>query len=133
MVLIEPKIDETTGTLNISIPVKEKGEAPLVISTPLNPTPAELADYELVTNITIWESKVHLLPNCFLSLFLTRIYIQVDGYAVSKEADVALSLYFGKPVRLVRKGPLRRESGPHPTSGPTRYAKDEASVNMQDL
>ncbi|KZP07271.1 hypothetical protein FIBSPDRAFT_875668 [Athelia psychrophila] len=114
MVLIEPKIDETTGTLNISIPVKEKGEAPLVISTPLNPTPAELADYELVTNITIWESKV-------------------DGYAVSKEADVALSLYFGKPVRLVRKGPLRRESGPHPTSGPTRYAKDEASVNMQDF
>ena len=59
--------------------------------------------------------------------------VQTDGYAVSKEADDALSSYFDKPVRLVRKGPTLRPSGTHDPSGPTAYPRAEASVNMQDL
>lgn len=35
---------------------------------------------------------------------------KVDGYAVSKAADEALSSFFGKSVRLVRKGPTVRPS-----------------------
>jgi hypothetical protein len=58
---------------------------------------------------------------------------QTDGYAVSKEADDALSRYFDKPIRLVRKGPTMRPSGPHDPCSPTVYPRAEASVNMQDL
>ncbi|KAF7964480.1 hypothetical protein HWV62_7114, partial [Athelia sp. TMB] len=55
MVLIEPTIDYAAGMLNINIPTE--GEGDLVISTPLNPTPAELSDCELVADITIWGAK----------------------------------------------------------------------------
>lgn len=44
-----------------------------------------------------------------MSFHFFRVH-KVNGYAVSKEADEALSEFFGKSVRLVRKGPSVRPS-----------------------
>lgn len=114
------------------MPSPDKGGADTTISTPLDPTPDQLADYELIGDITIWIHKVNSTYET-APVNLTYNRAQIDGYAVSKQADEALSRYLGKPVRLVRKGPTLRPSGPHDPAGPLEYAREEASVNMQDL
>lgn len=72
MVLIDPSVDQDRGVLRIEIPLTEKGKGTVVVETPLEPTEEQLRDMELVRGITIWKSEV-------------------DGYAVSKAADEALT------------------------------------------
>lgn len=91
MVTIVPKMDLTNNVLSIDIPLHEKGKGLVVVKTPLDPTEEQVAKMELVQGIEIWGVKT-------------------DGYAVSEDADVALSTFFGKQVRLVRKGPSIRAS-----------------------
>jgi uncharacterized protein len=107
MVLIEPRINEETNTLEVSIPLTHKGKGTATVSTPLEPTEEQLSSMELVKDITIWIHKV-------------------DGYAVSQEADEALSEFFGKDVRLVRKGPSERPSGPDDS-------RPNPTLNYQDF
>jgi hypothetical protein len=135
MVIIEPRVDKEAGLLHIKIPMHEKGEPDITVTTSLDPTPDQLASFELVQDITIWGFQVHFdaIFNTELSKIIFLFVFQTDGYAVSKEADDALSHYFDKPVRLVRKGPTMRPSGPHDPCGPTVYQRSEASLNMQDL
>lgn len=57
---------------------------------PLNPSDEFLANCPVLTGIEIWKDK------------------DQDGYAVSAEADEALTRFFGRAVRLVRKGPTPR-------------------------
>lgn len=105
MVLIVPRIDEERRLLCVDVPQPEGGVH--TVETPLDPSEAELSQMDLVRGITIW---VHT----------------VDGYAVSPRADALLSAYFGKAVRLVRKGPTPRPSGPD-DHRPT------ATLNFQDF
>ncbi|CAO1623936.1 unnamed protein product [Parajaminaea phylloscopi] len=93
MVLIEPQMDFDEGVLRINVPLTAQGKGVVTIVTPLEPAKADLEACELITGITLWKSIV-------------------DGYAVSSDADRVLSEFFGRPVRLVRKGPLARQSGP---------------------
>lgn len=72
MVLITPHVDLERGILRIDVPLTEKGKGIVTVETPLEPRPDQLAQMELVEDVTIWIHKV-------------------DGYAVSKEADDALS------------------------------------------
>lgn len=91
MVTIVPKMDLTNNELSIEIPLRERGKGTAVVKTPLDPSKDEVDKMELVQGIEIWGSIT-------------------DGYAVSKEADEVLSVFFGKQVRLVRKGPAVRAS-----------------------
>ena len=122
MVLITPVLDEAANELSITIPLSKKGgKADVTIKTPLNPTEDFLTSCELVEDITIWNST------------------DQAGYAVNEKADTALSEYFGKPVRLVRKGPTPRPSGPeikdvlesHESS--VRREWKESTVRFQDF
>jgi hypothetical protein len=103
LVLIEPRI--SGSNLAIHIPNREE---PVLV--PINPTPEQLAKYELVDGVTIWEDTT-------------------DAYAVSEEADEALTEYFQKPARLVMKGPERRDSQPTPDMNPLDY--EDTSLNFQ--
>jgi uncharacterized protein YcbX len=103
LVLIEPRISGS----NLAIHIPRRTEPVLV---PLNPTAEQLATYELVEGITIWEDTT-------------------DAYAVSEEADQALTEYFQKPARLVMKGPERRQSQPTPDMDPLDY--EDTSLNFQ--
>jgi hypothetical protein len=98
MVTIRPHMDLVNKVLDIHIPLNEQGKGTVTVRTPLDPSEAELDDMEIVSDITIWGENA-------------------DGYAVSKEADDALSTFFGKPVRLVRKGPGLRNAGPDDPRG----------------
>ncbi|KAL9940065.1 hypothetical protein V8E36_000770 [Tilletia maclaganii] len=111
MVTITPKIDIASNTLEIVIPLQDKGKGNVTVSTPLDPSADFLADKELIQGVKLWASEV-------------------DGYAVSKEADDALSLFFGKDVRLIRKGPSIRPSGPDKPVGPHEGAW---STSYQDF
>ncbi|PWZ01036.1 hypothetical protein BCV70DRAFT_199395 [Testicularia cyperi] len=112
MVLIHPKIDREARILHIQIPQSETGVAACTVDVALDPTDVDLQQCELVEEITIWGQTV-------------------NGYAVSSEADEKLSAYFGKPVRLVRKGPSPRPSGDTEPAGPKEW--DEATVRYQDF
>lgn len=72
MLLIHPHIDFARGALRIDVPLTEKGKGTISVETPLEPTEEQLSKMELVEGIKIWISEV-------------------NGYAVSKEADEALS------------------------------------------
>lgn len=76
MVLIEPHMDQDANELRIKIPLREKGKGDVTVTTPLVPTEEQLGKMELIEDITIWMHKV-------------------DGYAVSPEADEALSQVSG--------------------------------------
>lgn len=92
IVLIRPSLHPETNELKIRIPFSkapDEKEA-TVVSTPLNPSAEFLNSCEILSGITIWAHS------------------QQDGYAVSKEADDALTRFFGRDVRLVRKGPTPR-------------------------
>ncbi|CAO1620134.1 unnamed protein product [Sympodiomycopsis kandeliae] len=104
MVLIHPEMDQDSNILRITLPFDEEK---VTVEIPLEPTQEELDQYELLEGIQIWAHTV-------------------DGYAVSQEADTALSRFFGKPVRLVRKGPSERPSGPDDL-------RENATVNFQDF
>lgn len=91
MVTIAPRMDIAKNTLEITVPLHENGKGSIVVKTPLDPSKEQLSKMEVVQDITIWGQ-------------------QVDGYAVSNEADEALSQFFGRPVRLVRKGPSLRNA-----------------------
>ncbi|EPQ31731.1 uncharacterized protein PFL1_01064 [Pseudozyma flocculosa PF-1] len=112
MVLIHPRIDTERNILSIEIPPTETGAPGATIETTLEPTQQWLDQCELIDDITIWVHKV-------------------NGYAVSQEADEKLSAYFGKPVRLVRKGPSPRPSGPTDVNGPKEW--QESTVRYQDF
>ncbi|PWN24926.1 hypothetical protein BDZ90DRAFT_256150 [Jaminaea rosea] len=107
MLLIHPHIDFARGVLRIDVPLTEKGKGTISVETPLEPTEEQLSKMELVEGIKIWISEV-------------------DGYAVSKEADEALSEFFGRSVRLVRKGPTKRASGPDDR-------RNDPTLNFQDF
>lgn len=61
-----------------------------------------------------------------LALQLTRGFL-ADGYAVSTEADEALSRFMGNPVRLVRKGPKARPGGSDDPRG------EDSKTTFQDF
>jgi uncharacterized protein YcbX len=109
MVTIVPKMDLANNLLSIEVPFHEKGKGSVTVTTPLDPSEEDLQKMELVENITIW------------------VHNFVDGYAVSKEADEALTKFFGKEVRLVRKGPTVRPSGPDDPRG------DSSAMHFQDF
>ncbi|KAE8240089.1 hypothetical protein A4X13_0g7943 [Tilletia indica] len=111
MVTITPKIDLTNNRLDIVIPLEDKGKGEVTISTALDPAPESLEGKELIKDVKLWGH-------------------QVDGYAVSLEANEALSLFFGKPVRLIRKGPSLRPSGPDQPVGPH---EGSWATNYQDF
>lgn len=112
MVLIHPKILSEKNKLAIEIPQSETGVPACTVEVGLQPTKEETDSYEIVERIFIWGAYV-------------------DGYAVSKEADEKLSAYFGKQVRLVRKGPSPRESGPTNPDGKVEW--DDAVLRYQDF
>lgn len=107
MILITPHIDLQKKVLRIEIPLTEKGKGMAVVETPLEPTEDQRQSMELIEGITIWKSTV-------------------DGWAVSPDADKALSEFFGRPVRLVRKGPRERQSGPDDR-------RKQPTLNFQDF
>ncbi|KAK0526537.1 hypothetical protein OC835_005257 [Tilletia horrida] len=111
MVTITPTIDLADNRLDIAIPLHDKGKGLVTISTELDPSPEILKTKPLIEGVKLWAD-------------------QVDGYAVSPEADEALSLFFDKPVRLIRKGPSRRPSGPDQPIGPH---EGDWSTNYQDF
>ncbi|SPC61157.1 uncharacterized protein UHOD_01487 [Ustilago sp. UG-2017b] len=112
MVLIHPKIQHESNTLSIEIPQSETGMPASKVEVALQPSEEEVKGYEVVEGIYIWG-------------------VYVDGYAVSKEADEKLSVYFGKEVRLVRKGPSARESGPTDPDGKVEWK--DAVLRYQDF
>lgn len=112
MVLIHPKIQSEKNKLCIEIPQSETGTPASTVEVSLQPDAKEVEGYEVVDGIFIWGAYV-------------------DGYAVSKEADEKLSAYFGKQVRLVRKGPSPRESGPTNPDGKVEW--DDAVLRYQDF
>lgn len=112
MVLIHPVVDHEAAELVINIPQSETGVPAATVRVSLDPSQEELDKCELIEGITIWASNV-------------------NGYAVSDQADQLLSKYFGKSVRLVRKGPSARPSGPTDPSGPKEWT--EATVRYQDF
>ncbi|PWN46829.1 hypothetical protein IE53DRAFT_391017 [Violaceomyces palustris] len=112
MVLIHPKMDLENNKLIIDVPLNHNGKGTVSVHTPLEPSQKEIEQFELIDDITIWIHKV-------------------NGYAVSPQADQVLSEFFGKPVRLVRKGPSRRPSGPLDPEGPKEWT--ENSVRYQDF
>ena len=59
MVIIEPRIDQAAGELHIKIPMQTKGEPDITVTVLLDPSPKELATYELVQDITIWGAQVN--------------------------------------------------------------------------
>ncbi|CAD6901179.1 unnamed protein product [Tilletia controversa] len=111
MVTITPKVDLANNRLDIAIPLEHKGRGLVTVSTELDPTPEVLAGKELVKDVKLWGH-------------------QVDGYIVSPEANEALSLFFDKPVRLIRKGPSLRPSGPDQPVGPR---EGSWATNYQDF
>ncbi|KAJ9477748.1 putative SET3 histone deacetylase complex component Snt1p [Pseudozyma hubeiensis] len=112
MVLIHPRIVHESNKLVIEIPQSETGIAASTVEVSLQPSKEDLEKYEVVDGIFIWGSYV-------------------DGYAVSREADEKLSAYFGKEVRLVRKGPSPRESGPTKPDGSVEWK--DAILRYQDF
>ncbi|SNX82364.1 uncharacterized protein MEPE_01070 [Melanopsichium pennsylvanicum] len=112
MVLIHPKINHDTNKLSIEIPQSETGTPASTVEVALQPNEEDVKQFEVVDGIFIWGAYV-------------------DGYAVSKEADEKLSAYFGKQVRLVRKGPSPRESGPTNPDGKVEW--DDAVLRYQDF
>ncbi|EST06403.1 MOSC, N-terminal beta barrel [Kalmanozyma brasiliensis GHG001] len=112
MVLIHPRIKHDANKLSIEIPQSETGVAASTVEVSLQPSEDEVKTYEVVDGIFIWGAYV-------------------DGYAVSKEADEKLSAYFGKSVRLVRKGPSPRESGPTNPDGKVEW--NDAVLRYQDF
>lgn len=112
MVLIHPKIEHDANKLTIEIPQSETGVPAATVQVSLQPSKEEIESFEVVDGIFIWGAYV-------------------DGYAVSKEADEKLSAYFGKAVRLVRKGPSPRESGPTKPDGTVEW--DDAVLRYQDF
>jgi len=59
MVIIEPRVDKEAGLLHIKIPMHGKGEPDITVTTPLDPSPDQLASFELVQDITIWGFQVN--------------------------------------------------------------------------
>jgi hypothetical protein len=59
MVIIEPRVDKEAGLLYIKIPMHWKGEPDVTVTTSLDPTPDQLASFELVRDITIWGFQVN--------------------------------------------------------------------------
>ncbi|PWN43392.1 hypothetical protein IE81DRAFT_322458 [Ceraceosorus guamensis] len=111
IVRIKPMIDSQRGVLVIEVPASKDVEADAESTTlevPLDPSNEELSRAELVSDVEIWG---------FLA----------DGYAVSKEADDALTKFMGKPVRLVRKGPKVRPGGLDDPRG------EESKTSFQDF
>lgn len=108
MVIIDPRMDLANNILEITIPLKERGKDDKIVKTPLQPSETELAKMEIVKGIIIWGEEV-------------------DGYAVSEEADQALSLFFDKSVQLVRKGPSIRNAGPDDPR------KEKSMMHFQDF
>ena len=133
VVLIEPRVDHKARLLHIRVPMHRQEEPDVTVTVPLEYTPDQLACLELVEDITIARVKVNLRSQIEQGEWHHQsISLQIDGYAVSEEADEVLLLFFDKPVRLIRKGRTRRPSGPYDLAGPTAYPKEEASINMQD-
>lgn len=112
MVLIHPKIHSERNVLEINIPQSETGTPASTVEVSLQPSQEEIEKFEVLEGIFIWGAYV-------------------DGYAVSKEADEKLSAYFGKQVRLVRKGPSPRESGPTDPDGKVEWS--DAVLRYQDF
>ncbi|MCO5585537.1 hypothetical protein L7F22_039470 [Adiantum nelumboides] len=108
MVVISPKMDLANNTLEIRIPLKDENKDDLIVETPLDPSKSELSKMEIIKGIIIWGEEA-------------------DGYAVSKEADDALSLFFERPVQLVRKGPSLRNAGPDDPR------KEKSVMHFQDF
>ncbi|KAN0061575.1 hypothetical protein ACQY0O_006422 [Thecaphora frezii] len=145
MVLIHPRIDRQDNVLAIEIPANDAGAAAATVEIPLDPTQQQLEQCELIDDITIWYVTLQLAEYrrttgsaCFFPLKIAfapcRSFCRgdkVNGYAVSKEADEKLSAYFGKPVRLVRKGPSTRSLGPLDPEGPKEW--EETTVRYQDF
>ncbi|SPO22715.1 uncharacterized protein UTRI_01393 [Ustilago trichophora] len=112
MVLIHPQIDTGANKLRIEIPQSETGTPASTVEVSLQPDQKEVEGFEVIDGIFIWGAYV-------------------DGYAVSKEADEKLSAYFGKQVRLVRKGPSPRDSGPTNPDGKVEW--EDAVLRYQDF
>lgn len=112
MVLIHPRIQAERNVLSIEIPQSETGTPASTVEVSLQPSEEDVKAFEVVEGIFIWGAYV-------------------DGYAVSKEADEKLSAYFGKQVRLVRKGPSARESGPTNPDGKVEW--NDAVLRYQDF
>ncbi|PWN36122.1 uncharacterized protein FA14DRAFT_164653 [Meira miltonrushii] len=106
MVVISPRMDLANNSLEITIPLPEKGD--VLVKTPLDPSKEQLSEMEIVKGIIIWGEEA-------------------DGYAVSKEADEALSQFFERPVQLVRKGPGLRNAGPDDPR------KEKSVMHFQDF
>jgi hypothetical protein len=60
MVIIEPQVDREAGILRIRIPMHDKGQPDVTVTTPLDPTAEQLSTYELVQEITIWGVQVKI-------------------------------------------------------------------------
>lgn len=58
MVTIKPQVDSKAGLLRIEIPMGHKDQSDITVETPLDPTPEQLATYELIDGIEIWGVKV---------------------------------------------------------------------------
>jgi hypothetical protein len=58
MVIIDPRVDQRTGLLHIKIPAQRHDELGVTVTTPLDPSPDQLASYELIQDITIWGVQV---------------------------------------------------------------------------
>lgn len=100
-------MDVAANLLRIEVPNAEEGQgSATIVETPLEPARADVEQMELIKDIELWGT-------------------QVDGYAVSSEADAALTTFFGKEVRLVRKGPARRNAGLDDPRG------DESAMHFQ--
>lgn len=54
MVTIVPKMDVANNVLSIEVPLHERGKGSVTVTTPLDPSEAELAAMELVQDISIW-------------------------------------------------------------------------------
>ncbi|KAF7983121.1 hypothetical protein HWV62_24079 [Athelia sp. TMB] len=73
-------------------------ESGTVISVLSDPTASDLSDCDILPYVQIWNDYV-------------------EAYAVSREADHALSVYLGKNVRLVKLGRLEDGGSARPSSG----------------
>ena len=102
VVLIEPRVDHKARLLHIRVPMHRQEEPDVTVTVPLEYTPDQLACLELVEDITIARVKVNLRSQIEQGEWHHQsISLQIDGYAVSEEADEVLSLFFDKPVRLI--------------------------------
>lgn len=70
-------MDQHAGVLKIKIPPRETGGAHVTVTTPLDPSPDQIAFYELIEDINIWGAKV-LIPKILELNPSDRMFIQLE-------------------------------------------------------